>query len=47
MGGMTVLPLAPGRDEMLAIGPAVLDELAGFLEGLPGAPSVEIDVLKG
>jgi aromatic-L-amino-acid/L-tryptophan decarboxylase len=42
---MTVHPLEPGRDEMLAMGRAVLDELAGFVEDLPGAPSVDVDGL--
>jgi aromatic-L-amino-acid/L-tryptophan decarboxylase len=30
---------------MLVMGRAVLDELAGFVEGLPGAPSVDVDGL--
>jgi aromatic-L-amino-acid/L-tryptophan decarboxylase len=43
---MSVHPLEPGRDEMLAMGGAVLDELAGFVEGLPDAPSVDLDGLE-
>jgi aromatic-L-amino-acid decarboxylase len=31
---------------MLAMGQAVLDELVGFVEGLPGAPSVDVDGLE-
>jgi aromatic-L-amino-acid/L-tryptophan decarboxylase len=42
---MSVRPLEPDRDQMLVMGRAVLDELAGFVEGLPGAPSVDVDGL--
>jgi aromatic-L-amino-acid/L-tryptophan decarboxylase len=42
---MNVHSLEPGRDEMLAMGRAVLDELTSFVEGLPDAPSVEVDGL--
>jgi aromatic-L-amino-acid/L-tryptophan decarboxylase len=43
---MTGHPLEPGRDDMVAMGRAVLDELADFVEGLPDAPSVEVDGLS-
>ena len=43
---MTVHSLEPGRDEMLAMGRAVLDELVSFVERLPDAPSGAVDGLE-
>jgi aromatic-L-amino-acid/L-tryptophan decarboxylase len=36
-------PLEPGREEMRALGEAVLDLLVSFVEGLPAAPAADLD----